>query len=261
MTDLVIDSSAAPPAAAGPASTASRGTRILGVLTLVGMAALLVLALVITDPDTELADSVRILYLHVPTISLAYLFMIGNAAAGIWYLWRRSEFADLLAHACGEIGLLYLGVTLVAGALWGRATWNTYWSWDPRLTTTALLALLWIGYLAVRSVPAEPRSRGVRSAIVGIAATAMIPVVHFSAEWWKSLHQSNTLFDTLDPKIHGLQQFTVMFSFLPFLLLGAWLLMHRLRVAWLAERVDELAVDVAIAERRAEAAQAAGMAS
>ena len=83
-------------------------------------------------------------------------------------------------------------------------------------------------------------------------------MVHFSAEWWKSLHQSNTLFDTLDPKIHGLQQFTVMFSFLPFLLLGAWLLLHRFRVAWLAERVDELAIDLAIAERRAEAPQGAG---
>ena len=197
----------------------------------------------------------------MPTISIAYLFMILNAVASAWYLVKRNEFADLLAHAAGEIGLVYLGVTLIAGALWGRATWDTYWSWDPRLTTTALLFLLWVGYLAVRSVPAEPRSRGVRSAIVGIAATCLIPVVHFSAEWWKSLHQTSTLFDTVNPKIHGLQQFTVMFSFLPFLALGGWLLIHRFRVAWLAERADELDLGVAIAERRAEVTGPVGVTS
>ena len=242
-------------------STSSRGTRVLGAATLILMAVLLLLALVLTKPDTDLSDSVRIIYLHVPTISIAYLFMILNAVASAWYLVKRSEFADLLAHAAGEIGLVFLGVTLVAGALWGRATWDTYWSWDPRLTTTALLALLWVGYLAVRSVPAEPRARGVRSAIVGIAATCLIPVVHYSAQWWKSLHQTSTLFDTIDPKIHGLQQFTVMFSFFPFLALGGWLLVHRFRVAWLAERVDELDLGVAIAERRAEADERIGAAS
>lgn len=250
----MTDQSTAP----GPTSTSSRGTRVLGVAIILSMGLLMLLAFVLTKPDSDLADSVRIIYLHVPTVSMAYLFMILSAGASAWYLWRRSEFADLLAHAAGEIGLLFLGLTLIAGAMWGRATWNTYWTWDPRLTTTALLFLLWVGYLAVRAVPAEPRARGVRSAIVGIAAACLIPVVHYSVSWWKSLHQSSTLFDQIDPKIHGLQQFTVMFSFVPFLLLGWWLLIHRFRVAWLAERVDELGLDAAIEERRAEAAESIG---
>jgi heme exporter protein C len=243
-----------PPATSTTTSTSSRGTRILAVLTLASMAVLVLLALVLTEPDVELADSVRILYLHVPTVSVAYLFMIGSAVASAFHLWRRSEFADLLAHACAELGLLFLCLTLLTGALWGKATWDTYWTWDPRLTSTALLALLWVGYLAVRAVPAEPRSRGVRSAVVAIAAACLIPIVHFSAQWWKSLHQTETVFGPLDPKIHGLQQFTVMYSFVPFLLLGAWLLVHRFRVAWLVERDEELGLDVALAERRAEAA-------
>lgn len=245
-------------APAPPGSTSSRGTRILGVATAVSMAVLLLLALVLTKPDVELSDSVRILYLHVPTVSIAYLFMVTSAVASAFYLWKRGEFSDLLAHASAEIGLLFLGVTLIAGALWGKATWNTFWTWDPRLTTTALLFLFWVGYLAVRAVPADPRARGVRSAIVAIAAACLIPVVHFSAEWWKSLHQTETVFGPLDPKIAGLQQFTVMFSFLPFLLLGGWLLLHRFRVAWLTERLDEVGLDAAIEERRAEAAERIG---
>jgi heme exporter protein C len=133
--------------------------------------------------------------------------------------------------------------------------------WDARLTTTALLFLMYVGYLAVRATPAEPRTRGVRSAVVGIAAACLIPIVHESVQWWASLHQSETLFGTLSPKIKGTQLFTLMFSFVAFGFTTAWLLMHRFRVAWLAERAADTELEAAIAERRAEAAETTGAAS
>lgn len=234
-------------------STSSRGTRILGVATVVSMAILLMFTFGITSPDAQLGESIRIMYVHVPTISLTYVLMILNAVCGVWYLVKRSEFADLLAHAAGELAVLFLGFSIVSGALWGRITWGAYWVWDARLTTTALLFLLYVGYLAVRSVPAEPRARGTRSAVVGIAAALLIPVVHKSVDWWSSLHQQRTLFGTLDPKIGGTQLFTLMFSFVAFGFLAAWLLIHRFRVAWLAERVADRELDAAIAQRREEA--------
>ncbi len=255
MTDLLarreVSAGSEPPDKAP--TTASVGSRILGICALVSMAFLVLLAFGLTKADENLGESIRIMYVHVPTVSLAYLCMILNAVCAVWYLWKRSEFADLLSHACGELGVVLLGITLISGSLWGRITWGAYWVWDARLTTTALLFLMYVGYLAVRAVPAEPRTRGVRSAIVGIAAACLIPIVHESVQWWASLHQSETLFGTLSPKIHGTQLFTLMFSFLAFGFTTAWLLMHRFRVLWLSERASESELDAAIAERRAEA--------
>ncbi|MCC6225467.1 MAG: cytochrome c biogenesis protein CcsA [Microthrixaceae bacterium] len=250
MTDLAVEPD---PAGRGVTSTASRGTRILGAATIVSMAVLLLYAFGITSPDAQLGESIRIMYVHVPTISLTYLLMVLNAACGVFYLRRRSEFADLLGHAAGELAVLFLGFSIVSGALWGRITWGAYWVWDARLTTTAVLFLLYVGYLAVRAVQAEPQVRGTRSAIVGIAAALLIPIVHKSVDWWSSLHQQRTLFGTLDPEIGGTQLFTLLFSFVAFGFLAAWLLVHRFRVAWLAERMAERELEFAIAERRSEA--------
>ena len=234
-----------------PASTSSRGTRILGVLTIVSWAVLFLFAFVITSPDRELGESIRIMYVHVATILVAYLLMFVNAVASIWYLRKRNEFSDILADAAAEIATVLLFLTLVSGALWGRITWGTYWVWDARLTTTALLFLMYVGYLAIRTVPAAPRVRGTRSAIVAIAAICLVPIVHKSVDWWSSLHQGETL--GLEAKISGTQLFTLVYSFVPFLLLAGWLLIHRFRVGWLAERAAEHEVDLAIAERRNEA--------
>jgi heme exporter protein C len=254
MTDLLAtqDTTSEP----GAPSTSSRGTRILGVATLVSWAVLFLFSFVITNPDRELGESIRIMYVHVATILVAYVLMFVNAGASVWYLRRRNEFADVLAHASGEIATVLLFLTLVSGALWGRITWGAYWVWDARLTTTALLFLMYLGYLAVRSVPADPRARGTRSAIVAIAAICLVPVVHKSVDWWSSLHQGETL--GLKAKVSGTQLFTLVYSFVPFLLLAAWLLIHRFRVGWLAERAAEHEIDLAIAERRTEAGLGAG---
>jgi heme exporter protein C len=238
-------------ATAPPTSTSSLGSRILAVLTTASMALLVLFAFVITSPDRELGESIRIMYVHVPTVTLAYGCMVLNAVAAAWYLWRRSEFADLLSAAAGELGTVLLFLTLVSGALWGRITWGVFWVWDARLTTTALLFLMYLGYLAVRAVPAAPRARGTRSAVIGIAAACLIPVVHKSVDWWASLHQGRTL--GVDPKIQGSQLFALMWSFVAFGLLTAWLLMHRFRLGWLAERAEERSLEGAIAQRRAEA--------
>jgi heme exporter protein C len=243
MTQPVLDA---------PVGTGSRGSRILGVLTLVGLVAVAIFAFGVSPADSELGESIRIMYVHVPTVTAAYVLLIANAVFSGFVLRRRSDFADVAAHTCAELGVLMLGLTLVTGSLWGRITWGTFWEWDARLTTTALLFLLYVGYLALRAATPDPRARATRSAVLGIASAVMIPIVHKSVDWWASLHQEKTLFGTADPSIDGSQLFTLMLSMVTFGLLAGWLAMHRFRVGWLAMQADRMGVDAAIAERRAE---------
>lgn len=252
-TSLPVDRSATDPAL-DTTSTSSRATRVLGACSLVGLATLAVFTFAVSPADDQLGDSVRIMYIHVPTVAWAYLCLICCAVSSVTYLIKRNRFADVLAHASAEIGVLLLGVTLVSGAAWGHITWGTYWEWDARLTTTLLLFLMFVGYLALRAVPADPTSGAVRAAVVGTVSALMIPVVHLSVEWWASLHQGATSFGTLDGNIEGSQQFTLWLSFGVGSLVAVWLLMHRFRVGWLSAAAHDVALDDAIATRRAAGA-------
>ena len=239
-------------------TTASRSTRVLGALTLVGLALTAWLALVVSPPDVNQKDAVRLLYLHVPTAWLAMYVSFGvTTLASVLYLWRRtrSRFWDLAAGASAEVGVLFIGLTLAVGSIWGRATWGVWWTWDARLTTTAVLFVLYLGYLAVRRVPAEPEVRSKRAAIVAIAAFVDVPLVHQSVEWWRTLHQPASLLDEkrlLDPQIHGTMAATLLVGVAAFTLLYAWLLIHRFRLARLEELAEDRRLQDALAERRAE---------
>ncbi|MFM7068078.1 MAG: cytochrome c biogenesis protein CcsA [Actinomycetes bacterium] len=237
-----------------PTSTASSATRVLGVATLVGMVLLVVFGVFVSPPDRELGDTIRILYMHVPTVSVAYLAFVVTAVGSAMYLWKRTEFWDLLAASAAEIGVVFFGLTILNGMLWGKITWGVFWRWEPRLTTTAVLFLTYIGYLALRAVPATPSARATRCAVVGLLAVVNIPIVHKAVDWWRGLHQERTIFGTLKPEIQGTQAFAAYLGLMVFLLLAAWLLLHRFRVAFLTERLAESGLDVAIAERREEAA-------
>ena len=244
-------------------TTSSRATKILGWATLVGLAVTAWLALVVSPPEVNQKDAVRLLYLHVPTAWLAMYVSFGvTTLASVLYLWRRtrSRFWDLVAGASAEVGVLFIGLTLAIGSIWGRSTWGVWWTWDARLTSTAVLFVLYLGYLAVRRVPSDPEVRSRRAAIIAIAAFVDVPVVHKSVEWWRTLHQPASLFDErrlFDPQITGTMALTLVVAVVAFTLLYVWLLIHRFRVAHLQERADERQLADALAERRAEGADAA----
>lgn len=236
----------------GPRSTGSRGTRVLGAVALVGVAVSTVYGVLISPPDAQLGETIRIIYLHVPTVMAAYLAFIVTAVASAMYLWKRSEFWDLLGASAAEIGVLFFAVTIVDGALWGKVTWGVFWRWEPRLTTSAVLLLMYIGYLAVRAIPADTRTRATRCAVIGLVAVVNIPIVHKAVDWWRGLHQGRTVLATIDPEMQGTQLFAMYASLVTGVLVFAWLLVHRFRVAYLTERVADVGLDDAIAERRAE---------
>ena len=160
------------------------------------------------------------------------------------------------AGGCGGRGRHGLHRDLpVTGSIWGRITWGTYWDWDPRITSTTLLFILLVGYLALRRIDNEAgdaAQRGMRGAIVGLLLFPNVMIVHYSVDWWRSLHQTATI-TRLDPTIEGTMLFTLMLGIVVFGLAFTWLLVHRFRLGWLEERAGATGLDEALVERRAEA--------
>jgi heme exporter protein C len=239
------------PSPAGPSGTGSGGTRVLGVLTLVGIALVAFLAFVATPADSDMGDTVRLIYVHVPIVSVAYLGIVVATIGSIAFLWKRSEWWDLVASSSAEVSAVLMGLTLVVGMTWGKPTWGVYWVWDARLTSTLVLFLLLLGYQAVRRTSVEPWVRGKRSAIVGLLLLPNVLIVNRSVEWWRSLHQEPTLL-RLDPTIEGLQLFTLVLAIGVTALMFVWLAVHRFRLAWLQDRVDRRLLVDAIEDRRSE---------
>ncbi len=243
-------------------STGSRGSRLLGAATIVGLGVLGVLAFVLTDPDVRIHpttgeefgqfDAVRLLYVHLPVVLVTYVAFGLCAVASLGVLIRRTPWWDVTAHAAAEVGTVFCGLVLVTGSIWGRPVWNTWWEWgDVRLMSTLVLFLMFAGYLALRRTTGDPRSVSRRAAVVALVAVLDIPLVNRSVEWWenRTLHQQSTLKDL---KIEDLTLFTLMLGFLVMGMALAWLLLHRFRVGWLERAALDHSVTVAIAERRAE---------
>jgi len=246
-------STGAGPSASVPSGSGSRTTRVLALLLVPALALWFYLALVASPADVNQGEVVRLLYLHVPIVVVAYVACFLAAGASAVWFWKRTQWWDLVAASSAEIATVMVAATLVVGSIYGRPTWGVYWTWDARLTATAMLMLLLLGYLAVRRIPASPDVRGRRSAIVAMLFIPNIIVVNQSVNWWRSLHQEPTLFRlSLSPKIEGLMFFTLMYAFAVGILFFAWLLVHRFRVAYLQDQVDALGLDAAIEERRDE---------
>jgi len=227
------------------------------------MATLLMLAFWLTNPDervdeetnivTGQFDAVRLLYVHFPVAIVTYTAFLVTAAGCIMVLWKNSTWWDNTAAASAEVGVLFCGLTLVTGSIWGRPIWNTWWEWgDVRLMTTTILFLIFVGYLAYRRTMTDPQIRAKRSAVVGLIGAINIPIVYKSVEWWenRTLHQQSTLAEL---KVEDLTLFAMIFGMTVFLMIYVWLMVHRFRIGWLEHQAETAGLAVAIAERRAQA--------
>lgn len=240
-----------------PAHTGSPATRALGLLALAAVALAALYGLVWSPADAEMQDSVRLMYVHVPTAVFSYVGCFVTTVASALWLRKRTPGWDALAGAAAEIALVLIAITLITGSLWGRPTWGTYWTWDARLTSTALLAVMLAGYLALRRLEEDPTARSARPAVLGLLLVPNVVIVNRSVEWWRSLHQDPTI-TRLDPRIDGDLLVALVCGFLAVGLVSLWLLVHRFRVGWLEHQAQRLDLDEALAARRDEARAAAG---
>lgn len=169
-----------------------RVTTLLGAATLLALG--VAVALGLSAPlDQNQGSLVRLFFVHVPSAWLSYLAYGGTGLFGLLYLLTRQRRWDRLALASAEIGVLFTVATIVGGMLWAKPTWGAYWVWDARLTTTALSLVVYGGYLLIRSLIDDPERRARVAAVVGLVGTLYVPVNYMAVEWWRGVHQTQTL--------------------------------------------------------------------
>lgn len=217
--------------------TGTRGAqRLFGWATLVGLAATAVLGLVVAPPDAEQGDVQRLMYVHVPAAWLAYLSFGVVFVASVAYLRTGRIRWDRVAVASAEIGVLFCSLTLLLGSLWGHPVWGTWWTWDPRLTTTVVLLLVYVGYLSLRRVADSPSRRAHWSAVIGVVGFIDVPIVHMSVVWWRSLHQEPTVIRAGAPTMDTTMLVALLVGTVAFSLAYGYLMAVRLRVGRLEDR-------------------------
>ncbi len=218
-------------------------TRILGFVGLVAVIGAASFALFVVPADLNQGDAQRIMYVHVPSAWLAYLSFGVTALAGLGYLWRRDLRFDAVAVASAEIGVLFTALAIWGGMMWARPVWGVFWQWeDPRLTTTALLLALYIGYLLFRRLTDDPVRRAGRAAVVGLIAAVDIPIVHFSVEWWRGLHQGPTIGSPgrlLNPAAPGQFVLALLSLLGAFTLVWGWMMIRRYQLARIEWQIEE----------------------
>ncbi len=227
--------------------TLRKAFNIAAPLTLVLLVTNAILGLFVTPPDRVQGNLARLLYVHPAVAWVSYLAFGVTTIASLLYLWRptRSLRWDRIAFVSTEVGVLFTALTLITGSIWGRPAWGVWWTWDARLTTTAILLLLYMGYLALRGLPSSAETRAKRSAIVGIVSFIDVPIVHESVIWWRTLHQGPTVATLgMSSKIHGIMAWTLLLSFIAFTLLFVTLFLWRYRLALLEAQRDQILIDM-----------------
>ncbi len=212
-------------------------------------------SLILSPPDAVQGDAVRLFYLHVPSAWLAYLSFGITTICSILYLIpkTRSDVYDTLAGASAKAGIVFCGLTLAMGSLWGRPIWGVFWAWDARITATAVLFFLYVGYVAIRSLDFSEKAKK-RNAWLAIIAFIDVPIVHFSVNWWRTLHQQATVFNPeLSAQIEGTMAQSLWIGVLGFTLFYILMVDRQFRKDAIMKKRNLAELDLAIEMRKAEA--------
>jgi heme exporter protein C len=162
----------------------------------------LYLGLFVAPPDYQQGESVRIMYIHVPAAWMSMFVYVVMATAGAVALVWNVKLAEMLAAASAPIGASFTALALATGSLWGKPMWGTWWAWDARLTSELILLFLYIGFMALQASIDDPRRAARAGAILALVGVVNIPIIHFSVEWWNTLHQPASVSRIGRPAIH-----------------------------------------------------------
>lgn len=225
----------------------------LGALTVLVLTIGLFMAFVYAPMDAVQGQAQRIFYVHVPMAWLAYLAFGVILVGSIGYLWKRDMRWDRLARSGAELGFLFTTLVLITGSLWGRPIWNTFWTWDARLTTTLILWFIYLGYFMVRSYAADAE-RGARyAAVLGIVGAVDVPIIHLSVRWWRTLHPEPVVLDTGGPNLPNEMLWTLLVCFAGFTLMFVYLLVQKYRIEVVRDRLADREMDALLTAHPAEA--------
>jgi heme exporter protein C len=195
--------------------------------------------------DYQQKDAFRIIYVHVPAAYLSVMaYMIMAVSGGIGLIWRI-KLSHAVAAAAAPLGAAFTFLALMTGSIWGRPMWGTWWEWgDPRLTSELILLFLYFGYMALRSAIDDTAKADKASAVLALVGVVNVVIVHFSVEWWSSLHQGQTVFKkgTMDadmriPLFAMLIGFTLLFGSLLLRRVRTEVLFRERRTRWVREMI------------------------
>src|SRR5437016_5386098 len=207
-------------------------------MTLVGLvclAGVYVRALAFTPVERLQGPAQKIFYLHVPAALWTEAAMILVGLAGIFYLFLKDPRLDRFAAASAEVGTVFAAIVLTTGPIWGKPIWGTWWSWDARLTFTLFLFLLYVGYLLLRGAVVDPAARARYSAVLGICGMFLVPFIHFSVYYFRTLHPMPIILKPSSPSLPGSMLATWLFSLCVFTLLYVGFVIQRYALSLLWE--------------------------
>ena len=186
--------------------------------------------LFVAPPDYQQKDAFRIIYVHVPSAYLSMMaYMIMAISAGIGLIWRM-KLAHAVAAAAAPLGAWFTFLALATGSIWGRPMWGTWWEWgDPRLTSELVMLFLYFGYMALRNAIDDTAKADKASGVLALVGAVNVPIIHFSVEWWSSLHQGPTLVKKGGPAMDAAMLYPLLAMILGFTLLFGALILRRLR--------------------------------
>ena len=181
----------------------------------------------------------RIFYLHVPTAWVAFLAFFLVLIGSTGYLIKKSKSWDRLALASAEVGVLFTTVLIVTGVMWAKPVWGVWWNWDPRLTTSLILWLIYLAYLMVRSYAPSPEQGAKYAAILGIVGFVDVPIVYFSIKWWRTLHPQAVIGPGSTGGLDSSMQLLLLVYTAIFTILFVHLLTTRMALRKIEERLEE----------------------
>lgn len=206
-------------------------------LTLVMLLAGLYLGLFVAPPDYQQGDTVRIMFVHVPSAWMALFcytaLAVSSAVALIW----KHPLADVAGRCTAPIGACFTFLALITGSLWGKPMWGTYWVWDARLTSVLVLFFLYIGYMALNNAFDDPQRGARASAILAIVGFVNVPIIKFSVDWWNTLHQPASVVRLDGPTIHASMLWPLLLMAGAFSTYYGWVVMLKIRRELIANRV------------------------
>ncbi|HUV29174.1 MAG: cytochrome c biogenesis protein CcsA [Anaerolineales bacterium] len=221
--------------------------RLLTILDIATVVLLLIATYMVffyAPQEAVMGDVQRVFYFHVAAGWVGMLSFMGAAIAGIVYLIKKDRKWDIVGLAAVEIGIVFLFINVVTGSIWARPIWNTWWTWDPRLTTATVMLLIYLAYLMLRQGIEDPDRRARFGAVYAIIGSLSVPLTYFSARIFRTIHP--IVIGSGDPNASGsfdmtpLMTRTFMFSLLTFTFIFFDLFWHRIRLGRKADQVEQL---------------------
>ena len=198
----------------------------------------LFLVFLVAPREATMGDMQRVFYFHVPAAWVGYLALFVSFVASLLYLRRRESRWDRLALSSAEIGLVFITEGIITGSFWAKATWGVWWTWEPRLTTSAVLWAIYASYLTLRRAMEEQGRRERVAAVYSVLGFVAVPINFMAIRWWRTVHP--LVFESGGANLSPAMLATLIFSVVTFTLLFATLLAYRLRLERMSALIGQL---------------------